>query len=116
MLGLPIILSKIFFDFEYWNASGVLIIHAAIALADAITIKIGGVKCSGEDHHEVIGLINELITSTEEKKKALNQLDRIIDHKSAVSYRGDIYQSEDIELLWKYLDRFRRWAVSVLEE
>ena len=37
-------------EFEYWNAAGVLIIHAAIAYTDAITIKVGGVKSQGEDH------------------------------------------------------------------
>ena len=36
-------------EFEYWNADGVLIVHAAIAYTDAITIKVGGVKSPGED-------------------------------------------------------------------
>ncbi|MCG2726610.1 MAG: hypothetical protein L6420_10275 [Elusimicrobia bacterium] len=40
-------------EFEYWNAAGVLIIHAAIAYADAITIKFGGVKNKGEDPYGI---------------------------------------------------------------
>jgi hypothetical protein len=31
-------------EFEYWNAAGVLLVHAAIALTDALTVKVGGVK------------------------------------------------------------------------
>jgi len=31
--------SKLAFEFEYWNAAGLLVIHAAIALADSVTIK-----------------------------------------------------------------------------
>ena len=34
--------------FEYWNAAGVLIVHAAIAYSDAMTIKIGGMKSQGD--------------------------------------------------------------------
>ena len=45
--------------FEYYNAAGVLVIHAAIALADSVTIKYSGEKCSGDNHYEIIGLLNE---------------------------------------------------------
>jgi hypothetical protein len=37
-------------EFEYWNAAGVLLVHAAIALTDALTVKVGGVKSAGGDH------------------------------------------------------------------
>jgi len=37
-------------QYEYWNASGVLIVHSAIAYADALTIKYGGVKSKGENY------------------------------------------------------------------
>jgi hypothetical protein len=37
-------------EFQYWNAAGVLLVHAAIALTDALTVKIGGAKSTGEDH------------------------------------------------------------------
>ena len=41
-------------EFEYWNAAGVLVIHAAIAYTDAITIKVGGVKSQGGDGQRVV--------------------------------------------------------------
>jgi hypothetical protein len=101
-------------EFEYWNASGVLIVHAAIAPADAIAIRLAGVKSRGEDHHETIALLEEVVAPGEEKKKALQHLRRIIDHKNAVSYSGEIYARTDIELLWKQVERFREWAMDVL--
>ena len=101
-------------DFEYWNASGVLIVHAAIALADAIAIKLAGVKSRDEDHHETIALLEEVVAAGEEKKKALQHLRRIIDHKNAVSYSGEIYDRTDIEQLWKQVARFREWAMDLL--
>ena len=101
-------------EFEYWNASGVLIVHAAIALADAIAIKLAGVKSRGEDHHETIALLEEVVAPGEEKKKALVHLRRIIDHKNTVSYSGELYEKKDIEQLWKQVARFREWAIDLL--
>jgi hypothetical protein len=102
-------------EFGYWNASGVLIVHAAIALADAVAIKYGGVKSRGEDHHEAIALLEEVVAGSEERNRALRHLRRIIDHKNAVSYSGEIYREKDIEQLWKLADRFRAWALQVLQ-
>ena len=101
-------------EFEYWNASGVLIVHAAIAFADAIAIKLAGVKSRGEDHHETIALLEEVVAPGEEKQKALEHLRRIIDHKNAVSYSGEVYGRTDIEQLWKQAARFRDWALDIL--
>ncbi len=101
-------------EFEYWNAAGVLIVHAAIALADAVSIKLGGVKSRGDDHHDTIALLEELVASSEQKRKALQQLRRIIDHKNTVSYSGSVYEEADIEQLWKQVSRFREWAMDVL--
>ncbi len=102
-------------EYEYWNASGVLIVHAAIALTDAITIKYGGVKSRGQNHYDSITLLEEVIAASEERKKALNHLRKIIDHKNAVSYSGEVYGSGDIGQLWKWLERFRFWALTVLQ-
>jgi hypothetical protein len=46
--------------YEYFNAAGVLIVPSAIALADALTIKLGGVKCKGENHNEILGILKDL--------------------------------------------------------
>jgi hypothetical protein len=102
-------------QFEYWNAAGVLIVHAAIAYADAISIRLGAVKSRGEDHHETISLLEELLTAGEERRKALHQLRRIIDHKNAVSYSGEIYRRKDVDQLWKLASRFREWAIQLLD-
>ena len=59
--------AKVANEFEYFNAAGVLIIHAAIALADAITIKLVSEKCSGENHYEVINLLEEIIPKNKQR-------------------------------------------------
>lgn len=101
-------------EYEYWNAAGVLIVHAAIAYGDAITIKYGGVKSRGEDHQQLVNLLEEKVADSDDKKKALLQLSKIIAHKNSVSYSGDIYDDKDIEKLKKHIDRFRSWVISLL--
>ena len=102
-------------EYEYWNAAGVLIVHSAIAFSDAITVKYGKVKSKSEDHQDVINLINTLAAETDEKKKAMLQLSKIISHKNLVSYSGDVYSKTDIDKLWKYLERFVSWADNILK-
>ena len=108
--------AKVATEYEYWNAAGVLIVHAAIAYGDTITIKYSGVKSKGEDHQVLVNLIDSVIAKSLVKKSALQQLTRIIDHKNAVSYGGDIYEKTDIDQLWKHLERFKSWAEELINE
>lgn len=105
---------KAAFDFEYFNAAGVLIVHAAIALADALTIRLGGVKCRGENHYEIISLLRDLAPDSVQKEKALTHFAAIIDHKNAVSYSGEIYTKKDIEKIIKHYERFSGWVKNLI--
>jgi hypothetical protein len=102
-------------EFEYYNAAGVLFVHAAIALADALTIRLASKKCSGENHYEVIAKLNEVLATNSSTRHALNHLEKIIDHKNAVSYAGDLYTKKDINDVKKHFDRFRIWAEGLLK-
>jgi hypothetical protein len=108
--------AKVATEYEYWNAAGVLIVHSAIAFGDTITIKYGGVKSKGDDHQALVNLIDSVIANSHGKKSDLQQLTRIIDHKNAVSYGGDIYEKSDIDQLWKHLERFKSWAEELINE
>ncbi len=101
-------------EFEYWNAAGVLIIHAAIAYTDAVTIKVGGVKSQGEDHMAAVDLLREVVALDETGQKASNHLARMIEQKNVVSYGGEGFTRTNIEQLWKQLERYKAWAVSIL--
>ncbi len=107
--------AELAYEFEYHNAAGVLIIHAAIALADAVTIKLSSQKCSGDNHYEIISLLKDVTPDSKLKNNAVNQFKNLIDHKNAVSYSGDIYLKKDLDKLFKHFDRFSKWAQSILE-
>jgi hypothetical protein len=97
-------------ELSNWNSAGVLIIHSAIGYADAVSIKYGGVRSKGEDHLDVVRLLDSLLPQSEAKRSALNQLERLIAHKTSVSYSGETYDSKDIEKLFKHLERFKSWV------
>lgn len=102
------------FEFEYLNAAGVLYIHSAIALADAITIKLASQKSSGDNHYEVINLIEKVVPVNWINKKAVTNFKSLIDHKNLISYTGDIYHKKDLDKIKRYFNNFKEWAVSLL--
>ena len=102
-------------ELEYWTATGVLIVHSAIAFADALCIKLSGVKSVGENHEDVVGLVERIVADGEGKSKAINQLRRIIEEKTKVSYLGELYSPSQTKGMWKRLERFRNWAKEILK-
>lgn len=107
--------AKIASEYSYYNAADVLIVHSAIAYSDSVSIKNGGVKIQGDNHYEIISLLDDLISHSADKKKALNQLKIIIDHKNKVSYSGDVYHKKDIDALWKHFERYKIWVDELLK-
>ena len=101
-------------DLEYWTAAAVLIVHAAIAYADALCIKVAGQRSVGESHEHTVTLLEEQVAGRDEKKKALNQLRYIIEEKTRVSYLGEMISPSQTKDLLKRLERFREWVISIL--
>lgn len=101
-------------ELDYWTASGVLIVHSAIAYSDALCIKLSGVKSVGENHEDAVALLENAVGNTDEKSSALNQLRRIIEEKTKVSYLGELYSSSQTKEMWKRLERFRKWSLEIL--
>lgn len=101
-------------QFQYWNAAGVLLVHAAIALTDALTVKVGGVKSAGEDHMLGADLLESVLAVDAEGKKAIGHFRAIIQEKNLVSYGGQIYRQEDIRRMARHLTRFRIWVDRLL--
>ena len=101
-------------DLEYWTAAGVLIVHSAIAYSDALCIQQAGVKSSSDDHDLAVVLLEDSIGVDEQSLRATQQLRRIIDEKTKVSYLGELYTRAQAKALWDRLERFRRWAKQVL--
>lgn len=102
-------------ELEYWTAAGVLVVHSAIAFSDALCIKLGGVRSNADDHDDAITLLESMAMQTTDKIKAINHFKRIIEEKTKVSYLGELYTSKKTNEMWKRLERFRVWVISLLE-
>ena len=101
-------------ELEYWTAAAVLIVHSAIAYADALCIKLAGQRSVGDSHEHTVTLLEENVAGGEEKGKALSQLMYIIEEKTRVSYLGEMISPAGTKDLWKRLGRFRAWALNIL--
>jgi hypothetical protein len=101
-------------DFEYWTAAAVLIVHSAIAFADALCIKLSGQRSSGDNHELTIALLEEAVADGDEKSKALSQLRSIIEEKTRVSYLGEMISPARTKEMWKRLETFREWAARII--
>lgn len=102
-------------DLGYWTAACVLVDHAAIAHADALCIQQGGVRGGAEDHEGAVVLLERVLPSGEENSMAVQQLRRIIEEKTKVSYLGEPYGQRQTRALWGRLDGFRLWAKRLLK-
>lgn len=102
--------AEVAYEYQYYNAAGVLFVHAAIAYSDAITIKLKGVKCRGENHQELATLLQTVTGNTPENTSSIIKLLKIIEHKNRVSYSGDIYSKKDIDQMHKLTERYKTWA------
>ena len=59
-------------------------------------------------------MLETIIADGDLKAKALNQLRRIIEEESRISYAGELYTAPQIQDLWKRLERFREWVLNIL--
>ncbi len=93
-----------------YRAAGILLVHASIALADALTIRAGGVKSTGEHHQEMIDLVRELLPNAAGLGPALRHLEAIIHEKNRVSYTGDPFTAADIARMRNHYERLALWV------
>ena len=85
------------YEAELWTSASILFVHAAIAFTDALTIKAGSVKSAGDDHAQVIYLVEQTLFLSTGDKIALNRLGKILGEKSKVSYGGKVYSRKQAD-------------------
>lgn len=97
------------------NANGVitLIVHAAIAYADALTARYGGF-INQKDHRAVVRAL-EISLGKRASAQQLEHLRRILDEKDAASYGVRFGRHERAQKLLDRLERFALWAEQQLK-
>lgn len=106
--------AKLAREHGYGNAAGLLFIHAAIAYADAVSIRLAGMKSTSDNHHDAIPLLSEAAARQKDRDKATGHLRRLIDEKNRVSYTGESFRPAEMESLETHAERFQDWCENVL--
>ncbi|MBI4565675.1 MAG: hypothetical protein HY716_13355 [Planctomycetes bacterium] len=96
------------------SAAALLYIHAGIALADAVTIRRGGVKSSSDHHQDAISLLEQVTLSDTQRREALAHFKRLITEKSRIAYSGERLTKTEVDTLAKHSGRFRAWVLETL--
>lgn len=102
-------------EHEYWNAAGLLLVHAGIAYADAVAILLSGQKSTSENHLDTVALLKDVARDRKGREEALHHLSTIVQEKNRVSYTGQSFRATDVGALQKHLSRFQDWARRTLE-
>lgn len=95
-------------------ASMILSIHAAIALCDLMCIKFHGHRYKGTDHSESLRYYERIGIKTDDFKKSLQRLGKIITKKSLAEYGQKPLTKQDAELTLKDLSRLKEYVFLTL--
>jgi hypothetical protein len=97
----------------YGNAIGIVAIHAAIAYADALSIRFGGFKSGEGDHVRAVDALEEALGNRADAT-AIRHLQRVLAQKDQVFYQGAYYTVADAKRVATEAQGFTAWAEELL--
>jgi hypothetical protein len=96
-------------DANLWDATVSNAVHAAILMANAVTIRYSGEYFVGQDHNQASGYLEEVV-GTEEASKAAKQMQAILRLKGLVEYESRSCTAKESGDVVKRIERFFSWA------
>ncbi|MBI2971795.1 MAG: HEPN domain-containing protein [Candidatus Aenigmarchaeota archaeon] len=93
------------FEAGDWNACVINAVHCAISSADAFCIFKKGLRNAGDSHRDSIALFLSIDPNTEELKKTVTHLSRLLDIKTDAEYGERLASSENAEQAKKHAER-----------
>jgi hypothetical protein len=85
-------------EFERYNASALLGIHAAIALADSVTIYESGKRVAEEQHMDAVKFLKNICITKRVSKDGPHRLGQILSRKNPIAY-GEHFKTIDTDEL-----------------
>lgn len=96
-----------------WDSAAVLSVHATISACDALTAKYLNCRCSGAEHLDVLGLIDELPAVTDsEKRTKKEQIRQVLGLKNIAEYEDRPIEESTARDLLTRAERIAEWAAS----
>lgn len=94
------------FESGEWNACVINAVHCAISSADALCIFKKGVRSAGEKHQDTVVLFLSIDPNSDDIKKNMNHLSRLLDIKTDAEYGERLATRDDAEHAKKHAERF----------
>lgn len=94
-----------------WNAVGLTAVHAAISAADALLVYYGGIRSTGDSHHDVAGLLRLHIKDDQLGAK-IQTLSKVLGYKYLAAYEDREVTEAEARVAEKLARRFLEWAQS----
>ena len=111
--------AEVVFDPQHLNQGLSHIILAAIAANDALCLALVGIVPGGDSHARATREMQAACKGTRhegEAAKRARQLAEILEHKTAVQYRGQLTRPETADRVMKQAQRFIDWVEDLLAE
>lgn len=89
-----------------WNSVGLLGVHCVISACDALTVRLAGVRWSGQDHS---GLLN-VLSSLKLTDVPLTQVTAVLEKKNEVEYESRVFTEKEAEELRRRAARVLTWV------
>jgi HEPN domain-containing protein len=96
-----------------WDAVGLNAVHAAISAADALLVYYGGVRSTGDSHHDVAGLLRQHIKDDQLGSK-IQTFSKVLCYKNLAAYEDREVTAAEGRDAEKLARRFLEWAQSRL--
>jgi hypothetical protein len=95
----------------YRSGVGLLAIHSAISLSDAIKVGLTGKRGKYQDHSQAADELRRLCaTNRVSNTKGVNHLAWLLGKKSLAAYERDRFDNESVRIAVEKAERFNAWA------
>jgi hypothetical protein len=99
-----------------WNSVGLLAVHSAIALADAIMVGMTGKRVTAEDHKSAPETLAKLCKKRGWDASGIRHFRSLVSRKSDFAYGDKRIESYELEQALLHAQRFQAWAYRTMGE
>jgi hypothetical protein len=102
---------------SYRTGIGLLAVHSAISLNDAIVVGLTGKRRSSQDHAKAALDLDKLCSSNKiADKKGISHFKWLLAQKNLVAYKMDRLDDALVKMAVDKTERFNAWAYNYFEE
>lgn len=100
-------------EYGLHDAAAVLAVHAGILLADAVLVRVAGLRSASERHEDVLGLLEAHVAKEAAPRRHLGAL---LQAKNQIEYTSERVEEAEAKRLVQHARRFAAWCREYLPE